>query len=203
MGAAVNALDGGLASPVFDTQAMFRAVMDAMACPARAVRFEGRANPPGPMTPLVGTLAATLIDADAPVWLDARLARSRAVSAWLGFHTGAAFTKDAGEAAFALIADPSGMPPLGRFAQGTQEYPDRSATLVLQLDSLDGGVPLAFRGPGIRTEAVLAPRGLPQDFAEQWMENARRFPRGVDLILTAGDRLACLPRSARIAGREG
>jgi alpha-D-ribose 1-methylphosphonate 5-triphosphate synthase subunit PhnI len=198
MPAEANILEGGFAEPVLDAQATFRAVMDAMARPASIVEVAPRSAPPAPLSPLVGAIACTLIDADTPMWLDPRLSESEAVRAWLGFHTGARLAAAPAEAVFALIADPGEMPPLDRFAQGTQEYPDRSATLILQLDSLEGGAPLTFRGPGIKGEATIAPADLPADFARQWIENTKRFPRGLDLILTAGEALACLPRSARL-----
>lgn len=198
-----HALEGGFAEPVLDSQAIFRSVMDAMARPARIAKTALPAAPPEPLTPLAGAIACTLLDADTPVWLDPALDESAAVAAWLGFHTGTRFAAAPAEAAFALIGDPSDMPPLDRFAQGTQEYPDRSATLILQLESLGGGAPLTLRGPGIESEATIAPLGLPDDFVRQWTQNTKRFPRGVDLILTAGDSLACLPRSARLVGQEG
>jgi alpha-D-ribose 1-methylphosphonate 5-triphosphate synthase subunit PhnH len=43
--------------------------------------------------------------------------------------------------------------------------------------------------------------GLPRDFAAIWQRNHALFPRGIDLILCAGNQLAALPRSVSI--REG
>ena len=203
MPAEAHTLEGGFAEPVLGAQATFRAVMDAMARPAGIVSVEPHATPPKPLTPLAGAIACTLMDADTSVWLDPRLGGSEAVRAWLSFHTGTRFAAASADATFALIDNTLHMPPLDRFAQGTQEYPDRSATLILQIESLESGTPLVFRGPGVKGEATIAPLGLPADFAAQWAENTRRFPRGVDLILVADDSLACLPRSARLAGREG
>lgn len=201
--AEAHALDGGFPDPVLDAQATFRVVMDAMARPASIATIALRAAPPAPLTRLAGAVACTLIDADTPVWLDAPLGSSEAVRSWLGFHTGARLVGAPADATFAMIGKPSDMPPLDRFAQGTQEYPDRSTTLIVLVESLEGAAPLTFRGPGIQDEAIIAPRDLPADFSRQWMENFRRFPRGVDLILTTGDALACLPRSARLVGGEG
>lgn len=195
-------LEGGFADPLLDAQSSFRTLMDAMARPATTFKLQPRAKPPLPLSPAVGAIACTLIDADTPFWLDAAL-EGDALRAWLAFHAGAAPAPGMAQAAFALIGDPASMPPLERFGQGTQDYPDRSATLILQLDDLEGGVPLVFEGPGIDGRAVIAPRGLPEGFAAQWAENRARFPRGVDLILTAGDAIACLPRSARLIPAEG
>jgi alpha-D-ribose 1-methylphosphonate 5-triphosphate synthase subunit PhnH len=200
--AEANILEGGFEEPVLDAQATFRAVMDAMARPARVVELAARAAPPSPLSALAGAIACTLIDSDTPMWLDPQLGKSEAVGAWLSFHTGARLTSAPAEAAFALIANPGEMPPLDCFAQGTQEYPDRSATLILQLERLEGGAPLTVRGPGIKGEATIGPVGLPADFARQWAENTKRFPRGVDLILVAGEAIACLPRSARLIDAE-
>ncbi|WP_342640426.1 phosphonate C-P lyase system protein PhnH [Rhodoligotrophos ferricapiens] len=200
--AEANTLEGGFAQPVFDAQATFRTLMNAMARPATVTPVAARAVPPPPMQALAGAIACTLIDSDTPVWLDPMLAGSKALQAWLNFQSGARLVSTSANAAFAIIADPSRMPPLEDFAQGSHEYPDRSATLVLQLESLAGGPLLTFRGPGIPGEASIAPLGLPADFASQWSSNARRFPRGIDLILCAGEAIACLPRSARLVRVE-
>ena len=195
--AEANALEGGFSNPVLDAQSVFRALMDAMARPGSIARVEAGVVPPAPLESAAGAIACALIDADTPYWLDGPL-DGEALRSWLAFHTGARSTASILEAVFALVADPSSMPPFECFAQGLQEYPDRSATLVLQLEGLEGGAPLTFRGPGIKDRVTIAPRGLPVDFAEQWHANYKRFPCGVDLILTAGDAFACLPRSARL-----
>lgn len=194
-------LEGGFTDPVIEAQAVFRVVMDAIAHPATPFQIGRHAQPGVPLAPTAAAIACALIDGDTPLWLDAVLATD-AVRAWLRFHAGTRFAASPAEAAFALIGDPAAMPALGQFAQGTQEYPDRSTTLILQLPALDGGDSLTFEGPGIRTRATIAPLGLPTNFAEDWRANRARFPRGVDLILTAGDSIACLPRSARLV-REG
>jgi alpha-D-ribose 1-methylphosphonate 5-triphosphate synthase subunit PhnH len=198
MFAHARTLEGGLADPVLDAQAVFRTVMDAMSRPATILVMPRGTTPPAPLGAAAGAMAATLADAETPIWLDSPLAGSEAVRAWLTFHTGARFAAAPPEASFGLVSDPARLPPLGLFAQGTQDYPDRSTTLILQVESLDGGAALTFRGPGIKGTATIAPVGLPGDFADEWMDNASRFPRGVDLVLIAGDLIACLPRSARL-----
>ncbi|MDN5926054.1 MAG: phosphonate C-P lyase system protein PhnH [Hyphomicrobiales bacterium] len=196
-----NTLEGGFSDPVLDAQSVFRALMDAMARPGSIARIEASMMPPAPLEPAAGAVAGALIDADTPYWLDSALDGEK-LRSWLAFHTGARPAASLSKAVFALVAVPASMPPFERFAQGTQEYPDRSATLVLQIEDFDGGAPLTFRGPGIKERVRIAPRGLPADFAEQWHANRKRFPCGVDLVLTAGDAFACLPRSARLIPAE-
>ncbi len=191
-------LSGGFANPVFDGQAIFRAVMDAMARPASIQTAKAATRPPQPLSPVAAAIALSLCDNDTPVWLDATLKQDRAVADWLGFHTGAPLADTPSEAHFALVGDPAGLIALENFAQGTQDYPDRSTTLILQVASLAGGEPLALEGPGIRGMAHSAPTPLPRHFVEQWKQNLARFPRGVDLILAAPEGIACLPRTTRI-----
>ena len=201
--AAEQTLEGGFDKPILDSQAVFRTVMEAMAHPGQSERIEPLTAPPAPLTPLMGALVCTLVDADTPLWLDPAAAESKAVREWIAFHAGAPLARTPGEAAFAVVTDCARLPLLADFAQGTDEYPDRSTTLMLQLHGLDGGAPLTLAGPGIEKRTIFAPRGLPQDFAAQWRENVKRFPCGVDLVLTAGDALACLPRSTRLTKTEG
>lgn len=192
-----DVLESGFADPVLDSQSTFRAVMDAMARPACVMRIEAAVAPPAMLGAAAGAIACTLIDADTPYWLDGAF-DGEALHRWLAFNTGGRRAATMADAMFALVGTPAAMPSFDRLAQGSQDYPDRSATLILQLESLDGGQPFTFEGPGIKEHATIAPRGLPADFAEQWNANRKRFPRGVDLVLTAGNELACLPRSARL-----
>ncbi len=190
---------GGFADPVFDAQAVFRAMMDAMAQPGTVCQPKAAAQPPQPLSPVAAAIALTLCDNDTPLWLDPALAQAPAVAGWLGFHSGAPLTDVPAEAHFALVAEPAALIALENFAQGTQEYPDRSTTLILQVASLAAGERLILEGPGIDGSAGIAPTPLPRHFVEQWKQNRARFPRGVDVVLAAPEGIACLPRTTRIA----
>lgn len=190
---------GGFRAPVFDAQAVFRAVMDAMARPGTIQPVAFLAQPPLPLLPTAAAVALTLCDHDTPIWLDPPLRRAAAAMDWLTFHTSAPFAHTPADAHFALVADPENLISLENFAQGTQEYPDRSMTLIVQLSSLTSGGNLVLQGPGIERDATIAPAPLPRHFVEQWKQNHARFPRGVDLVLAAPDAVACLPRTTRIS----
>jgi len=201
---AAEELAGGFADPVFNAQAVFRAVLEAMARPGTLCRVEALVAPPAPLNPAAGAVLCALADADTPLWLDTGIAEASAVGRWLRFHTGAPLTEDPASAAFAVIGDAEALPDFASFAQGTAEYPDRSCTLVLQVRDIRAE-PGSFvlTGPGIDGSAPIAVEGLPADFAARWAENRRRFPLGVDVVLAAPDCVAALPRSVRIAEREG
>jgi alpha-D-ribose 1-methylphosphonate 5-triphosphate synthase subunit PhnH len=195
----MSVIEGGFARPVFDAQSVFRAVMDAMARPASQRRVKSLAQPPTPFSALAASVALTLCDHDTPIWLDKKLSQP-AVRDWLGFHTGAPVTALATDAHFAFAACPEELIAFENFTQGSQEYPDRSTTIVLQVDNFDSGAPLTLSGPGIETMATISPTPMPRHFSAQWKQNRARFPRGVDLILVSADAIVCLPRTARIAG---
>ncbi|RVC46702.1 phosphonate C-P lyase system protein PhnH [Mesorhizobium sp.] len=197
-----QAIEGGFADPVFNAQTVFRAVMDAMARPGSVQPLPGLTRPPAPLTATSGAVALALCDNDTPLWLDPALQAEASVRSWLGFHTGAPLANTPADAHFAIIARPAEMMALDGFSQGTQEYPDRSTTLILIVSDLASGVPLLLEGPGIEKMAMLAPAEMPRHFIEQWKQNSQRFPRGVDIILAAPVGVACLPRTTRIKTME-
>jgi len=190
-------IEGGFADLVLGAQNVFRAVMEALARPGSVQSIASDVAPPAPLTPELGAVALTLIDHDTLVWLDPVLAANEAVVAWLAFHCGASLTADSGAAAFALVSDAALLPALDDLGQGTDEYPDRSTTVVLAAGSVVR--PVTLRGPGIKdrfTTELPLPGG---DFIEQWAENRSRFPRGVDLLLVRDGTVVGLPRTTRIS----
>lgn len=203
MGARVSVVEGGFADPVFASQSVFRAVMDAMARPGTVHAIETAANPPAPLNATAAAIAMTLADADTPVWLGPDLAKAEAVRGWLAFHTGAPLAELPSDAAFAIVANTAATPTLAGLALGTQDYPDRSTTLILQVETLTEGPALTLTGPGIETTRTVAPAPLPGHFAMQWRDNNALYPRGIDIILAAPGAVACLPRTARIVNGEG
>jgi alpha-D-ribose 1-methylphosphonate 5-triphosphate synthase subunit PhnH len=196
-----DALSGGFAEPVFLAQSVFKRMMDAMARPGTIQTVAPDAEPPAPLGIAAGAMALTLCDHDTPVWLSSGLAKS-AVPQWLGFHTGAPVTNEKAESRFAFVENAAALSSFGLFSQGTQEYPDRSTTLVIELPDLENGRRLALMGPGIKSVTDIAPTGLPESFLHLWIENRALFPRGVDLVLTSGSRFLCLPRTTKITATE-
>lgn len=193
-----STIRGGLSDPVFEAQAVFRQIMNALARPGSAGAIGAFATPPEPLSPCVGAIAATLFDGDTKIWLDPRLSGRDDVVGWLTFHTAAPIVEQPLDAQFALVSSGAVLPSLESFSQGAQDYPDRSTTVILQVDRLDGDASLTLSGPGIKGRTIITPGGLPQHFCEQWAGNRSRFPRGVDMILAAADGVIGLPRTTHI-----
>ncbi|RAX41460.1 phosphonate C-P lyase system protein PhnH [Rhizobium tropici] len=196
-----EALTGGFIDPVFDAQSVFKKAMDAMARPGTLQTVEADVAPPAPLGVAAGAIGLTLCDHDTPVWLSNSLARS-SLPEWLGFHTGAPVISDRLEAQFAFIEAGMALSSFSQFGIGTQEYPDRSTTIVLEVQSLEGGKELALSGPGIKDVTMIGPVGLPDALLRIWNDNRALFPRGVDLILTADRQFLCLPRTTKITATE-
>lgn len=189
---------GAFADPVFEAQSVFRTLMDCFARPGTIGRLTVLAAPPSPLGLASGAVALTLCDHDTPVWLSPALLKS-AVPQWVAFHTGAPVTEVKDEPRFAFVEKDGAMPGFDQFALGTPEYPDRSTTLILEVEALTGGRPYVACGPGIKNAAVIAPRGLPGLFLDLWAANLALFPRGIDLVLTAEESVLCLPRTTRLS----
>jgi len=105
-----------------------------MARPGSVQRIATTAGTPAAMMRGSAAIALTLFDHDTPIWLDSAMSTTPDVTKWLKFHTSAPVIADSSIASFALIGDPAHLPPLDRFAFGSNEYPDRSTTLVLQVE---------------------------------------------------------------------
>lgn len=187
----------GFSDPVRQSQAIFRAALDAMAHPGRIKRLPAVLDAPAPLLPTSACLLLALADYETSIWLDETMAEAPAVADFLRFHTGARLVPACRDADFAVVAVSTNLSPLASFAQGTPEYPDRSTTLIVQVETLvnDGW---RFRGPGIPDIATFRAAPLPADFPKQLTANRERFPCGVDLVFVTPTDIAALPRSARI-----
>mgnify|MGYP005849711125 CR=1 FL=1 len=192
----MTGLAPGFADPPLGAQATFRRLLDAMARPGSVAVLDAPPAP-APLAPAAGAVALTLCDADTGVWLDAALCTPEVI-AWLRFHTGCRIVETPEEAAFVFAAEPAAL-AFDRLPAGSDDFPDRSATAVLQIASLDRGPPLRLSGPGIEAEGTLRVEGLPAGFVAWRARNRAAYPRGVDVVLVAGATIAALPRSTTVA----
>jgi alpha-D-ribose 1-methylphosphonate 5-triphosphate synthase subunit PhnH len=194
----VKELPPGFADKVASAQSTFRSVMDAMARPGSVQRVVASTGFPVPLMRGTAAIALTLFDHDTPIWLDARMSETSDVTKWLKFHSGAPVVQDSSIASFALIGDAAALPGLERFSLGSNEYPDRSTTLIVQLESLAEGAKIELRGPGIDGSATIQAAIKPADLFERLTVNEKLFPRGIDVVLVADDSIVAIPRTARL-----
>ena len=184
-----ESMQGGFADAPVESALAFRAALEAMARPGTVQDVAG-AVAPAPLSAAASVLALTLCDPETPVWL-APSVNTEAIQGWFRFHTGAPLVGRA-DAAFAFGSWGEFL-PLTDFHIGTPEYPDRSATLIVEVEEL--GSAHGLTGPGIRERAALT---VPGPGALQL--NAALFPLGLDFFLCAGRHLAALPRTTVVEG---
>ena len=199
----VAELPAGFVDKVLSAQSTFRSVMDALARPGSVQRIAAVAGTPGVMMRGTAAIALTLFDHDTPIWLDAKMSETLEVAKWLKFHTSAPVIGDSTISSFALIGGPRALPSLDRFAFGSNEYPDRSTTLILQVESLTQGPAIELRGPGIDGTAILQAAIQPHDLLERLAVNVTLFPRGIDVVLVHDDAIVAIPRTTRLVARGG
>lgn len=178
----------GFTDPARDGALAFRAALQAMSRPGR-IETMPALTAPAPLSPAAAALILTLGDRTTPLHL-APSHDTNDVRDWVAFHTGAPLA-DAAAAAFAL-GTWDALQPIDRFPVGDPAYPDRSATLVVEMDRIANEGPL-LTGPGIADSAHLT---LPD--VDTLRPATARFPLGVDLFLTAGTDLAALPRTTKL-----
>jgi alpha-D-ribose 1-methylphosphonate 5-triphosphate synthase subunit PhnH len=198
----VAELPAGFADKVLSAQSTFRSLMEAMARPGTVQQIRAVAGTPASLMRGTAAIALTLFDHDTPIWLDRTMSATPDVGRWLRFHTGAPVMADSSASSFAVIGNARDLPPLDSFALGSNEYPDRSTTLILQIDSLTSGPAYELTGPGIDGVAVLQAT-ISGNLFEQLGINATLFPRGVDVVLVHDDVIVAIPRTTRLAAHGG
>ena len=188
------------AAPALAGQEVFRGALEALSRPGRIVRIAAELQAPPGVQRAAAALALALLDQDTQLWLSPSLA-DPAAAAYFRFHTGCVLAPAPERADFALVAARE-LPPLAAFAPGTDEFPHRSAPLIIEVQSLVAAVGAAsgwtLSGPGMQAPIGLRVGGLGAPFEREWAQNHRRFPRGVDAYLTCGDSLCGLPRTTRM-----
>jgi alpha-D-ribose 1-methylphosphonate 5-triphosphate synthase subunit PhnH len=182
------ALSGGFTDAPVQSARAFRQVLEAMASPG-TIRAVTGATPPAPLSVAAGIVLLTLVDPTTKLHL-AGAADCAEIRDWVAFHLGAPLVR--AEVADFALGRWEDLQPVTRFRIGRPDYPDRSATLIVEMDRLVNHGP-ALAGPGIELVTWL---NLPETAA--FRANRALFPLGFDTILTAGNRLAGLPRSTRV-----
>ncbi|PHQ71912.1 MAG: phosphonate C-P lyase system protein PhnH [Sneathiella sp.] len=187
----------GFDNKVFDATATFRTVLEALSRPGTIHPLPAAVQTlPGISAPAMAVLL-TLADVDTPVWIAAEC-DSPELRAHLKFHAGCPITSDPARAIFALLSITSDMTVIKQFSIGTAEYPDRSATVIVECSALIAGKGPVFTGPGIKTDVAFDIENCPAALKSAITRNHQLFPIGVDWLFTSPEELAALPRTTKI-----
>ena len=186
---------------VFDSQAHYRRILDAMARPGEVRELHAPyLSPPDGICPAAALVGFALLNGDASFCAF----DDDAVAGYLRENTDGVIA-GVSDADFIFMrgetAEDASVVTLAR--EGTLSYPEGGATLVLSVDRLgepDGaGLTLFLTGPGVALENRLFVKGLAREIIEEVRRKNAEFPLGVDLVLADKEgRIACIPRSSKI-----
>ncbi len=174
--------------PVGDTQETFRAMVDAMARPGTVQAV--------PAEPADHAVAVTLVDNE------------------VTFHTRDETLASALEAANRLTPAPASEADIVHLkgdrpqalrdaSRGTLKEPSDGATIIYRVGAIhdtarEGHVGLRLRGPGVPDERSLGLDGVSADVLDATADANAAFPRGVEVLVTAEQTIAAVPRSATL-----
>jgi len=172
---------------VHDTRATFRALCDAMSRPGTVQHVPGERGD--------HAVAATLVDHEVTVHTpDESLRAALAASGRLA----------AADPTEADVVHADGVPSwdVRDLDRGSLVEPSDGATVLYRVERVaseqtDGATRLELSGPGVPGTRCVSV-GLPAEEVERLAEAQSTYPRGVDAILTAGNRVVALPRSVTL-----
>lgn len=188
----MRASDVRVFDPVFDSQRVFRCLLQATAAPGKLFVL------PPTVAGALEAVALALLDhevAFCAVGAEAEEAKQHIAGA-----TGARIVP-AHRADFALISGGDSGGAVAQLARGTLERPESGATAIYAVAELSGGGSLTLKlsGPGVPGERTLGVSGLSVAEAEAIRACRADYPLGVDVYLVDGaGRVAGLPRSTRL-----
>lgn len=182
--------------PALENQRIFRAILLTMSRPGTVTVLGNWPRPPKGLHPAAAAVCLALVDMDTPLWIGP--SGPLDIQTYLRFHCGCTVCRRPESAAFGLILDGQELPDLGQFHPGDLEYPDRSATLIIQVKAMNVGRGIPLSGPGIKGETRLHVDGLNPDFWRSLQRNGRRFPLGFDVILATQTEIVSLPRTIQV-----
>ena len=191
----MHSYDYGFSQPVRQAQESFRQLLDAMSHPGDIRTLQAISTPDTLQSATLTTLL-TLTDNTTPVWFDARLDTDE-VRQILALNTGAGVTSSPMQASFAVI-DAESPFDATNFDHGSEDYPDRSCTLLVQCHDTETNSEQTLSGPGLQQATTTRLPKLHRSLSDYLNARHRLFPMGLDVILCQNDSVRCLPRSTII-----
>ncbi len=188
-------LSAAFSDPVHDSQQTFRAMLSALAEPMIPGTLPRLPEAPATLDPACAAILLTLLDQQVRLWAPDLTEEAQR---WLQFHTAYTSAESPEQADILWLVLGHERPPLARLKQGELRFPDRSATVVWQVEGFtELGAP-CFEGPGFQTPRRLQPLGADAAFWHEWQQCNQHYPLGIDMFFAGNGQLVGLPRSSRL-----
>jgi len=204
----LSSIAEGFADIAQTSQKVYRCALNAMSYPGRLFELSHDASTPKDTDQVVSGLLLALLDSETSLWCSDKERLANACE-WLQFHTDCVVLDSPEQADFLWMTSISDFPNLALLKAGTDEYPDRSATCIIEVPKLSEKSDDFFtlKGPGIQFEGELHIKGWSnkdhKEWLSLWTQNHQLFPCGVDVYLSDGQHLLGLPRSTKLSYLQG
>lgn len=189
----------GFRNEATESSQLFRDIMTAMSRPGQIQDLSVTLPAPAGLTAATTAILLTLCDFETKLLLSGSAKTAQAQS-HLSFHTDTQLVTQSDQADYAVADMAETLDFCRDLPIGTAISPEKSATLILQVEKLTQDNPqLCLTGPGIETEARLGfgQSNFPQMLATYLQETRRYFPAGLDLLFTDQQQIAALPRTTQ------
>lgn len=192
----------GFDQPIHDSQQVFRKLLKAMSEPGVIESISAPESIHG-LYPSSFAVCQAILDQQTPLWMSESLGQTD-IKHNLHFHTGVPIINTKSQALFALI-NASELDDLAEFAMGDSEYPERSCSLIVQVNRIESlasptsdNQALGLTGPGIQSQRLIYIDALPLVLQNYFTSRNTRSPLGLDVIFVDPSQLVCLPRSTKV-----
>ena len=180
--------------PVFDSQKVFRLILEATSNPTRVVHIKESADKLFGSCPAFLAVAMTLLDNETSFSVRGDDSLPDEIASLT-----LARREKTESADFLFVCDPDDLKIVIETAKcGTLADPHKSATIIIQNDG-EPSCRLTLSGPGIDGQATVRVSQMVKDTIVLRSAQSYEYPQGVDLIFVSGAReLFAIPRLVRV-----
>ncbi|MEQ6970455.1 phosphonate C-P lyase system protein PhnH [Pectobacterium polaris] len=185
----------GFAHPVFGTQLCFRKIVKAMSEPGSLVTVPNVSGLESMSSATAATLL-TLTSHTTPLFIDPKIGNPLLLRT-LCLHTNVPIATTLDGADFVLLSGNRFSYDLMALSCGSEVEPEKSTTVIVEVEGMHDGPCLKLTGPGIKTHRIISPR-LPVSVRDYLCNRPHAFPTGLDFLFTSGKKLFAIPRSTHV-----
>jgi len=200
---------------VFDSQHIFRVLLNTMARPGKISILPNLAINPPAENPYPFLVLLALLDREINFSIQGNVKNPEEITRYLQLNTGGK-PGEVETSDFIFVYGGSSKGEVYKAKIGSFEYPDRSATIVYAIDSISNFTPeyicnytldrraseeevsLELSGPGIKEKCILTFSGIGKEEIENLI-SVREYPLGIDAIFCdKKGRIVSIPRSSSV-----
>ncbi|WP_420548153.1 phosphonate C-P lyase system protein PhnH [Curvivirga sp.] len=187
----------GLQDPVHSSAEVFRVLAKVMSEPGTVEELTEICGHPDELLKAASAAILTLADMDTSLYLSSEL-DSPISRGFLTLHTGVKIVDSANQADFVIATQDTDISQYQDLPVGDPQYPDQSATLIIQVSNIRGSKKVTLNGPGIENIKQVQMPDLPDSFFS-WrdMKNSL-YPCGIDIIFASNTELMAIPRTTKL-----